>query len=329
MFFFILSGLSLGVGALFPETFLCLFFFVLSVVFFKFALTKSSKTYLGSFLSGFIFHLISFYWLFDTVRVFGGLNSFLASLVFLLFCSTAAIQFFLIAWFYKKFGGYMAVAWMSASTFWPKLFPWEIGHGLIVVPEISALASVLGVIPLSGLLVWFASSLVDAVKFKKILQPVFVLTLAVFLFGFFDNKRISKELLKAKEVAVALVQGNLSIKEKGKQKYFDANLNSYLELSLEASRNLELDLIVWPESVVSAWVPEQLNSIEQLDLNFHKELKAPLLFGTLGFSRRGEKEIQQFVKSYPQLATPEFLQNYSIKKYNYKNIKRNITKIRI
>ncbi len=312
MLFFLLSGLFLGIGALFPETYLCLLLFVLSAVCFKLALTKSEKIYLGSFLSGFVFHAVAFYWLFSTVKVFGGLNLFLAFLVFMLFCTTAALQFLLAAFFYKKIGGQVAIAWMSASIIWPKLFPWEIGHSLIVIPEISALASVLGVIPLSGLLVWFASSLVDAVKFKKIIQPAFILVLLVFILGFFENRRISKELVQAKEAVVALVQGNLSIKEKGKQKYFDANLNSYLELS----KFLETDLIVWPESVVSAWVPEQLSNIEELGLGFHKELKAPLLFGTLGFSRRGQKEMQTFVNNNPELANPEFLQNYSIKKYN-------------
>ncbi len=312
MILFILSGVFLGLGALFPESYICLAFFILSALLFKLAVDRCKRIYIGSFLSGFAFHLIAFYWLFNTVKVFGGLHFIIALLVFLLFCSTAAIQFILVAWLYKKFNIPLVIAWMSATVIWPKLFPWEIGHGLIVVPEVSALAAYLGVVPLSGLLIYFSSSFVFVVRDKKFFQPAFILTAAIFCLGFLDNKRISNELMLASEVEVGLVQGNLSIKQKGKQKFFEANLNSYLELSKE----LELDLLVWPESVVSSWIPQETQNLGQVGLDFQRELKSPLLFGTLGFSRRDENEMEQFIRDYPRLATAEFLQNYSVKKYN-------------
>jgi len=322
MLFFILSGVFLGTGALFPESYLCLVFFVISACLFKLAIDNSKKVYFGSFLSGLAFHAIAFYWLFNTVKVFGGFNSFLALIIFLLFCSSAALQFILIAWLYKKLDGSLnislAIAWMVATMVWPKLFPWEIGHSLIVLPEISALASYFGVVPLSGLLIYFSSSLISVFKGGKLIQPAFVLVVVIFCFGFLDNIRIANKLLTAEEAEVALVQGNLSIKQKGKQKFFEANLNSYLNLTRDLNKKLSkpLDLVVWPESVVSSWIPQGAKSLEQVGLNFQRGLKTPLLFGTLGFSRREKAEIDNFVRDYPKLATPEFLQNYSVKKYN-------------
>ena len=53
-----------------------------------------------------------------------------------------------------------------------------------------------------------------------------------------------------------------------------------------------------------------------MKLNFYSNLKAPLLFGGLAFSKRTENEIRELVKDNPSLATKEFLQSFSYKKYN-------------
>lgn len=316
---FLLSGIALGVGALFPESYLCFFLFLLSATLFSLALSSVRRIYLGSFLAGVCFHAIAFYWLCQTVQVFGGLNPFLGFLVMLLFCATGAIQFVLVAFFYRRLGRFnflgslvLPCAWLASFMIWPKLFPWEIGHGLIVLKPIAGLAEYVGVSPLSMLFIWWGVVLSNYYLKREniLLFKAIAYSLVLLAIGSYRNYQVKLEISQSPEVQVALIQGNLSLEVKGKQAFFNANLDKYLELSKKQSS----DLIIWPESVVSKWLHRDLESIIQADLNF--ALNSPVLFGGLVYDLRDSAEIEKFIKAYPELATKQFLQSYSYKKFN-------------
>ena len=310
---FILSGVFLGVGSWFPESYLCFFFFLISAVLFRLAL-ENPRIYIGAFLTGVFFHAIAFYWLCKTVQVFGGLTPLLGVLVMALFSVTAAIQFVLVSYIYSRLKKYQFIgslalpcAWLTSNMFWPKMFPWEIAHGLIVVKPIAGLAEYVGVPLLSFIFIWWACVLVDLKKTTLI--KCLIITLLLIVIGHHRNILTKNEIEKSPEVDVALIQGNLSLEVKGKQSFFNANLEKYLQLS-----KLETDLVVWPESVVSKWLHRDLQNINQLGFNFG--LNVPILFGGLAYELRDSSEIEATLKRYPELDTQNFLQSYSIRKFN-------------
>lgn len=319
MLLFILSGLALGFGALFPESYLCFSLFLLSAFIFRLALAKTKRILLGAFISGVIFHAIAFYWLCNTVQVFGGLSPFLGFLVMLLFCVTGAPQFILAAFFFKRlernsFLGSLILpsAWLIADFLSPRLFPWEIGHGLIILKQIAGLAEYVGVPLLSFLFVWWGSVLAESFLNKRFgsLVKCIGFTLVFVFIGACRNSIVISEIKKSPALKVGLIQGNLSLEVKGKQAYFAANLNKYLELS----KKVAVDLLIWPESVSSKWMPEEVSNLSELGMNFN--LNTPLIFGGLAYAPRDSAEIQALINNFPELATKQFVDSFSFKKYN-------------
>jgi apolipoprotein N-acyltransferase len=79
---------------------------------------------------------------------------------------------------------------------------------------------------------------------------------------------------------VALVQGNVSIKEKDNVKYFDINLEKYRQLSAPVQD--DVDLIIWPETVNQHWVSAEATMLGAADNPF-QSLRTNLIFGGLAY----------------------------------------------
>jgi apolipoprotein N-acyltransferase len=80
-------------------------------------------------------------------------------------------------------------------------------------------------------------------------------------------------------LTVAAVQGGIDIKRKWNIAYVESNLKAYQDLTRGAQG---VDLVVWPESAVEAWLPE---NIQRLPPEFLPALKPDtfLIFGARSF----------------------------------------------
>src|SRR5204863_1969942 len=92
--------------------------------------------------------------------------------------------------------------------------------------------------------------------------------------------QVERTMADAPAARVALVQGNVSIREKDNVKYFDVNLEKYRQLS-ETVQD-QVDLIVWPETVNQHWVPTGATTLEAADNPF-QNLRTNLIFGGLAY----------------------------------------------
>ena len=95
----------------------------------------------------------------------------------------------------------------------------------------------------------------------------------------------------APQARVGLVQGNISIEQKGNRAYFDVNLERYGELS-EPIQD-DLDLLVWPETVSQFWIPADTPSLDGKSHPF-PGLRVPLYFGGLAYRITGPREADEF-----------------------------------
>ena len=317
-------GIFLAIASLVPETWLSLISAVACALSLSLAVSKTKRLYWGCFISGVCFHVVAFYWVPDTIQIFGGFSFPGALAVHALFVFSASLQFVLFGFLVSflrthkstKYGFVLPLAWVIAEYVFPRLFPWQIGHALVVFSPIAGSAEYLGVTPLSGLIVWWGASIgyLLGKKAKLVnIVPVSVVTLVVCLVGITANNRVYQRLETAPEVKVALVQGNLSTDKKGDVSYLQANVERYRSLSRKAVKE-GAELIFWPESVVNQWLPEQLGNVRNTRYDPMPDLEVPIVYGTLSFAPRSVEELQRLREIYSD--HPTLLRQMRYKKYN-------------
>ena len=322
------SGLLLGVASLFPETSISALITITAISLFCVFLKKIDSAYLSFFIFGTVFHAVAFYWLPYTITFFGGFPSYLAYLLYALFCLTAALQFIFCAWIYKRLSASglaqlllaLPLAWMISEFLFPRLFPWHLGHLLISSKTVAGFAEYGGVTPISGLLVWWGICVSEVLierkdrEWKGVLFCVLV-SVIVCGFGGYRNISVAKTISSAKEVKVALVQGNLAAKEKGDVRYFDANLETYQRLSRVAEQQ-GADVIFWPESVLNRWVPEWTDNVAGTELDPDPDRKLPLLFGGLSYRTRPADELEELFRKFPEYNTAAMRSRFVYQRFN-------------
>ncbi|MGH3055419.1 MAG: apolipoprotein N-acyltransferase, partial [Gaiellaceae bacterium] len=117
----------------------------------------------------------------------------------------------------------------------------------------------------------------------------------VVAYGAWRLPEVERAIASAPSVRVALVQGNVGIKEKGDVRYFDVNLDTYQRLSEPLQE--ATDLIVWPETVNQRWVAVDAEQLEGKENPFDR-LRTDLIFGGLAFRLLGPKEAEEFNSAF-------------------------------
>ena len=241
-------------------------------------LTKSEKRFnpltLG-LLSGFVANLVLFSWLLTTFRAAG------IALPISLFCWMAlsailALYFGLFTSFYAQCPASWMKPWL-AGAMWVALehirsyllsgFPWALlGHTQAYNPLLRQTAAVTGVAGISFLLVVSNSTITELWSWLRekpfnrhretslILSSTFflVLLLGAGLFGWGRLHRWEKH--PKTFFTVALLQGNIDQYKKWDAVYEADIRATYSDLALKAAL-AKPDLIVWPESAVPGWIP--------------------------------------------------------------------------
>jgi apolipoprotein N-acyltransferase len=244
------------------------------------------------FIAGLATNLPAFYWLVYTIHVFGGFGYPLA--VFFYVCLTlfTSCEFVVFALALRRTGpGPMALAapalWVTLEFLYPNLFLWRMAHCQFHAPLLMQIGDLTGPYGLSFVMLWVAAALAllpDQPRRVGPLLAAVAAVVAVVLYGVLRMPVIDRAMAVAPTFRVALVQGNVSIQEKGDVRYFDINLEKYQELSepLQAST----DVIVWPETVSQRWVEDGTTRLEGKDNPFD-DLRTNLIFGGLAFRPHG------------------------------------------
>jgi apolipoprotein N-acyltransferase len=263
--------------------------FVPILVAFRAAASIRSAVAIG-LVAGLAVNVPAFHWLVGTIHRFGGFP-LPVSLVFYLVLSTySALQFVLLAVALRRTGfGPFAIAapaiWVSLELIFPNLFPWRLANSQIETPPLLQIGELAGPFGLSFVMVWasaaVARTLLEGLRSgAPALAATAIATAGVVAFGIVRLEATDRAVREAPKVKVGLVQGNLSIEEKGSVHYFESNLATYRRLSLELGT--EPDVVIWPESVIDQALPRDLERVSAGGL-LRLGVRRPLLVGALTY----------------------------------------------
>ena len=255
------------------------------------ARTRRDAARLG-FVAGVITNVPAFYWLVYTIHVFGGFGYPLALLFYTCLSLATSTQFVLFALAWQRTGpGPLALAapalWVALEFLFPNMFPWRMAHCQFHLPLLLQIGDLTGPYGLSFVMVWVSAGVAALLAPARRVLPLaaaLAATLAVIVYGAVRLPMIERAMQVAPTARVALVQGNVGIKEKGDIRYFDINLDKYRELS-ETVQN-SADVIVWPETVDQHWIPAGETRLDDKDNPFD-DLHGYLIFGGLAFRVHG------------------------------------------
>ncbi len=246
-------------------------------------------------VAGVVTNLPAFYWLVYTINSFGGFSYPIALFVYLCLTLFASCQFVLFAVAWRRSGpgplGLAApIVWVSLEFLFPNLFLWRMANCQFHVPVLMQIGDITGPFGLSFVMLWVSAGIAERIdrpqRDRRRLLPLgaaLMATFALVLYGVIRLPQIDHLMQSAPSVRVALVQGNVGIREKGDTRYFDINVGKYQQLSEGVQDNV--DVLVWPETVDQHWVSAEMTRLEGKDNPF-EGLRRHLIFGGLAFRLR-------------------------------------------
>lgn len=270
--FYIIGGVALGCAWHFPGTYLSSILGFISLTFLLIPFRLFNKQSCWSFyLYGIVANLIGFHWLVYTIENFGGYNSTLSVLIFILFVLTHSLQFPLYAFIVKKlsFSSYNikyllpAFAWITSCFIAIRIFPWDFAHTQIALTSFVQIADIAGSFFVTFMMFIIAEIIINIVKARKIKRCVLSLILIILIINIYGFVKIAKySNIKDGKINVSLIQADIRIHEKNNVKYLAANTIKYYELSKETILNHKPDLVIWPESAITNFVNIPATDIE-------------------------------------------------------------------
>ncbi|MBI2963805.1 MAG: apolipoprotein N-acyltransferase [Deltaproteobacteria bacterium] len=254
--------------------------------------TSRSRAVRLGLVAGLATNVPAFAWLVETIHLFGGFPLWLSTLFYLSLSLYSAMQFVLFALAVQRTGPgpaaiYPALYWVSLEFFYPNLFPWRLANSQLEVPTLLQVGDLTGPFGLSLLMVWgsgvLARGIAHGARAAAVALLLWLAALgAVLGYGSWRLPRIEAAMEAAPPVRLGLVQGNLSIEEKGDVRYLEGNLDTYRRLS-EALAPAP-DVVIWPESVITEALPRDLAQLSPAGREI-LGLRRPLFAGALTFAR--------------------------------------------
>jgi apolipoprotein N-acyltransferase len=233
---------------------------------------SSRSSLIHGFAAGFLANLLIFCWLWKTFDA-AGISRLTTFGCWIALASVLGIYFSLFSFFYDSLPASFHKPLLT-SALWVTLegikshiltgFPWALlSHTQSHNKPLLQLASVTGADGISFLLIAFNVALAQLVskKFQSnalrwSLASVAIVVVGTCLWGHHRLTRADGVTPSTKIVKVGILQGNIDQYQKWDNAY-EANIRAqYEKLSDEAAR-WHPDLIVWPESAVPGWFPNQ------------------------------------------------------------------------
>jgi len=256
---------------------LCAFFFPLVFNYLSVNSFSWKKNFCVGFATSFIVMLGGFYWVTFVIHEFGYLPWSVSFLIFLAFCGFGALNFpiFFVAasWVNQKlllqkrsvffvscwFTIFLPALFCLVEYFFPKIFPWYLGHCLYKASYITQIVELTGSLFLSFLIYSLGSALgllmfppleLNRRPWESLLLPLCLLAVSL---GF-SHYRINHPPTPGKKLKVAIIQANIGSLEKINAEMKLGNLVDQVVAKYYALTETALksspDLILWPETAM-------------------------------------------------------------------------------
>lgn len=299
----------------------------------------------GLFLS-FWFGMFCFYWIYGVLVEYGGLPSYVAGILALLFNFISEPQWYVMApliWWIQaqreRIPGYLrglTIAFLFAATdsFAPKLFRDTLGHGLYASERLRQCADLFGAHGLTFCIVWVNWVLYEA--FRAVRQrdepsiwptlakktPYLASSLLLFLtlygYGSMRLGQVKSWMSEPQSsVPMAAIQGNIGDIEKlaAEQGFGQAAvnvLNTMMTLSEKAMQGpIKPEVLVWPETTYPSNFRKPTHPVEQARDShlerFVKRIGVPVVFG--GYDQIGHQPFNSMFFLAPDGALATYHKN--------------------
>lgn len=276
---------------------------------------------LCGWLAGFVAHLIGFYWLVYTISAFGGFPYAVSVLVFILYAALQGVEMALFAWFVRiagfgPLGIFPALFWVALEFLFPLLFPWHLANSQTAFSWFVQSADLVGPYGASFIVMWSNAALHHAWRareagaLKRLLPAAYAaLALAVSLaYGAGRLRAIDDELNAARKIPVASVQGNVDIDMKWNPDLAQKNLARHRALSAQVDA---VPLVIWPESAIEAFIPEDLERLPPEYMPVLKSEQALFVFGAKSYrGKPGRPGLKMFNTAFLTDADGRILSRY-------------------
>lgn len=243
--------------------------------------------------AGFGMTISGFYWLSYTLQVFSGFPLPLCWLFQGILCAYQAGRIGMFGWLATRGalrgwgrGLTLCLAFAASEQAFPLLFKWFYGATVHQVPVLLQFAELGGPIAVSLVLVAANYALTELVlsrlQKRAVHKPAllgFAVPVVAAIYGLIRIPMVDSAAAASEKVEVGLVQANMSLM--GKRKNKREGLDRHLRLTRQLTEaKPPLDLVVWSETSVMSAVQED-EADRQLRRQFTTTLGVPALFGSV------------------------------------------------
>ncbi|MCM0082835.1 apolipoprotein N-acyltransferase [Geomonas sp. Red32] len=264
---------------------------------------RPKRAFLIGWVAGTVAHLGGFYWIVGMFRQFAGAPLPVGVLGLVLLAMANGIVFAAWAWSTRLITGRTGwsvvwvapVCWTVAEFVWPEIFPNYLGASQYLLPRLTQIADLTGILGVSFLLVYinatvyhllvsFAERRAFPVKSAATLVAVLVL---VVTYGSWRIGTVGRETAAAAKLKVGLVQTNRGGAENLSDP--DARVREHQQMSRSLAASGPVDLIVWPEGICGLRMSSREGSIPPALLG---ATGTPMLVGACIVQQQAGKTMQ-------------------------------------
>ncbi len=281
------------------------------------------RAFTYGWISGMGFYLCTVYWVVHTIGFYSNIPPLVAVGPLLLMCTILATYTGAFAAglrFYQQCEGstvllapllWVALEWVRSFFFIG--FPWaDLGYSQHNFLNLIQCVEVTGVYGISAAVIF-----VNLAVFTVLCQRgpgrgrwLLAAVLVVFGLSFWGAARRTQlgALPVAHHLRVGVIQGNIEQDKKWDPEFQEATVARYEQLT-RAAVTRGVNLVVWPETAVPFFFQSDVTYQERL-LNLVREVKTPVLFGSVGWRSKGSDTVTLFNRAYLVSSSAEVLGFY-------------------
>ena len=281
------------------------------------------RAFTYGWISGMGFYLCTVYWVVHTIGFYSNIPPLVAVGPLLLMCTLLATYTGAFAAglrFYQQGEGstvllapllWVALEWVR--SFFLIGFPWaDLGYSQHNFLNLIQCAEFTGVYGISAVVIFVNLVVVTVLRQREPGRGRWLLAAVLLVFGlsFWGAGRRAQlgALPVAHHLRVGLIQGNIEQDKKWDPEFQEATVARYEQLT-RAAVTRGADLVVWPETAVPFFFQSDVAYQERL-LNLVREVKTPVLFGSVGWRSKGSNTVTLFNRAYLVSSTAEVLGFY-------------------
>ena len=252
---------------------------------------RPGRAFLIGWLAGTVGHGGGFYWIIGMFQQFAGVPWPFAALGLLFLAASNGVVIAAWAWATRLItrgtGWHVVwvapVVWTAMEKLWPMIFPNYLGASQYTLSHLTQIADFTGILGVSFLVVYINSTIytVASCWMEKRRLPwravsVFAAILVLVLgYGNLRIRALDREAAGSEKLTIGLIQTNRGAADN--HIHPDRILREHREMSQALVARQKVDLVVWPEGVLSISLSSRAGTLPPAALG---DLGTPLLFGT-------------------------------------------------